>query len=412
MQADGDYEISIEYKDRSLNELTYDTEEGNSGEYTGNVENSIYTSNIMTVDTTVPTVEVTYDNKDVNNASYYKADRTATIRIKDRNFRPGEVNFVVTAKDVQEKESDTYAYSQLTDWSDWHQTKDEDYTWEATVPFDEDANYDISLGYTDLAGHSLEEDYSQSFTVDKTAPDTDKMTVSYSTPLKERILNAITFGYYKESVEVTIKAEDLTSGIDYLTWTYVKETGASNNNVAEKTEVISRDALEFTEDGKTATSHFTLKATETEQYRGSISFTATDMAGNISNQKSDNERINVVDNISPTRVVSYSTAKQVVDATTLKTKSSYQYDSENTNSILYYDGDVKVTLRVTEANFYAEDVNVYVNGVRTNPAIWNQVGTTDEWMSGIILSGDGDYWVTMDYTDRSTNEMKTYQSEK
>ena len=412
MQADGDYEISIEYKDRSLNELTYDTEEGNSGEYTGNVENSIYTSNIMTVDTTVPTVEVTYDNKDVNNASYYKADRTATIRIKDRNFRPGEVNFVVTAKDVQEKESDTYAYSQLTDWSDWHQTKDEDYTWEATVPFDEDANYDISLGYTDLAGHSLEEDYSQSFTVDKTAPDTDKMTVSYSTPLKERILNAITFGYYKESVEVTIKAEDLTSGIDYLTWAYVKETGASNNNVAEKTEVISRDALEFTEDGKTATSHFTLKATETEQYRGSISFTATDMAGNISNQKSDNERINVVDNISPTRVVSYSTAKQVVDATTLKTKSSYQYDSENTNSILYYDGDVKVTLRVTEANFYAEDVNVYVNGVRTNPAIWNQVGTTDEWMSGIILSGDGDYWVTMDYTDRSTNEMKTYQSEK
>jgi len=412
MQADGDYEISIEYKDRSLNELTYDTEEGNSGEYTGNVENSIYTSNIMTVDTTVPTVEVTYDNKDVNNASYYKADRTATIRIKDRNFRPGEVNFVVTAKDVQEKESDTYAYSQLTDWSDWHQTKDEDYTWEATVPFDEDANYDISLGYTDLAGHSLEEDYSQSFTVDKTAPDTDKMTVSYSTPLKERILNAITFGYYKESVEITIKAEDLTSGIDYLTWTYVKETGASNNNVAEKTEVISRDALEFTEDGKTATSHFTLKATETEQYRGSISFTATDMAGNISNQKSDNERINVVDNISPTRVVSYSTAKQVVDATTLKTKSSYQYDSENTNSILYYDGDVKVTLRVTEANFYAEDVNVYVNGVRTNPAIWNQVGTTDEWMSGIILSGDGDYWVTMDYTDRSTNEMKTYQSEK
>ena len=412
MQADGDYEISIEYKDRSLNELTYDTEEGNSGEYTGNVENSIYTSNIMTVDTTVPTVEVTYDNKDVNNASYYKADRTATIRIKDRNFRPGEVNFVVTAKDVQEKESDTYAYSQLTDWSDWHQTKDEDYTWEATVPFDEDANYDISLGYTDLAGHSLEEDYSQSFTVDKTAPDTDKMTVSYSTPLKERILNAITFGYYKESVEITIKAEDLTSGIDYLTWTYVKETGASNNNVAEKTEVISRDALEFTEDGKTATGHFTLKATETEQYRGSISFTATDMAGNTSNQKSDNERINVVDNISPTRVVSYSTAKQVVDATTLKTKSSYQYDSENTNSILYYDGDVKVTLRVTEANFYAEDVNVYVNGVRTNPAIWNQVGTTDEWMSGIILSGDGDYWVTMDYTDRSTNEMKTYQSEK
>lgn len=364
MQADGDYEISIEYKDRSLNELTYDTEEGNSGEYTGNVENSIYTSNIMTVDTTVPTVEVTYDNKDVNNASYYKADRTATIRIKDRNFRPGEVNFVVTAKDVQEKESDTYAYSQLTDWSDWHQTKDEDYTWEATVPFDEDANYDISLGYTDLAGHSLEEDYSQSFTVDKTAPDTDKMTVSYSTPLKERILNAITFGYYKESVEVTIKAEDLTSGIDYLTWAYVKETGASNTNVAEKTEVISRDALEFTEDGKTATGHFTLKATETEQYRGSISFTATDMAGNTSADKFDDGRISIVDTISPEVNITYKPAET---GTTLKAQVKEDFFTVDktapTNlNVSYSEGVAGQTLGNVPYHYYNQMITVTISG--------------------------------------------------
>ena len=86
------------------------------------------------------------------------------------------------------------------------------------------------------------------------------------------------------------------------------------------------------------------------------------MAGNTSEIKADAQRINIVDNISPERTVSYSPAKLVVDAATGLQKTSYQYEQEGTDSVLYYDGDVTVTFRVEEANFYAEDAAIAVNG--------------------------------------------------
>ena len=92
--------------------------------------------------------------------------------------------------------------------------------------------------------------------------------------------------------------------------------------------------ISFSNEGKRATASFSLTAAEAEQFRGNISFTATDMAGNTSDIKRDENRVNIVDNISPTRIVSYSPAKRVVDAATLLTKSSYTYEEENTNSIL------------------------------------------------------------------------------
>ena len=74
---------------------------------------------------------------------------------------------------------------------------------------------------------------------------------------------------------------------------------------------------------------FCLSASEYEQYRGSIAVKANDRAGN-SSVKNDNARIEIIDTISPTRSVSYTAAKQVVDADTLQTKAEYQYDAENT----------------------------------------------------------------------------------
>ena len=194
-----------------------------------------------------------------------------------------------------------------------------------------------------------------------------------------------------------------------MTWTYKQEANTSSVNVKERTETISRKDLTFSEDGKTATGKFKLKATNKEQFRGSVSFIATDMAGNDSQVKNDSERVNIVDNISPTRQVLYPQAKQIVDADTLLTKSEYNY-GEGTNSILYYDGDVTVTFKVTEANFYAEDVDIRVNNKEQAPTNWQQSG--DTWTGSITLSGDGDYVITMTYTDRSTNQMQTYQSEK
>lgn len=103
------------------------------------------------------------------------------------------------------------------------------------------------------------------------------------------------------------------SGIDYITWTYKREDGVSTTkNVSERTETITRDQITYSKRGKQAVAGFTLKVTDAEQFRGAVSFTATDMAGNTSEIKADAQRINIVDNISPERMVSYSPAKQVV----------------------------------------------------------------------------------------------------
>lgn len=182
------------------------------------------------------------------------------------------------------------------------------------------------------------------------------MKISYSEELHtwQKVVQAITFGYfsYKDQVTVTLTSEDEMSGIDYITWTYKRENGASTTkNVSERTETITRDQITYSKRGKQAVASFTLKATDAEQFRGAVAFTATDMAGNTSDSKADTQRINIVDNISPERTVSYSPAKQVVDAATGLQKTSYQYEQEGTDSVLYYDGDVTVTFRIEEAQF-------------------------------------------------------------
>lgn len=419
--TDGDYQIGISYKDRSDNKMHYV-----SGEYEQKEGEAVYQSNIITIDTTNPEVEVSYDNNTVVNQHYYNAGRVATIKVTDRNFRPSETDWKITAKDgdavidpktVENGNANVVddTYSELKNWSDWTQDPQDPSVWYAKVPFEQDAFYNISFACRDLAGHALKADYADAFVVDTTKAPLEKMKISYSEELHtwQKVVQAITFGYfsYKDQVTVTLTSEDEMSGIDYITWTYKRENGASTTkNVSERTEIITRDQITYSKRGKQAVAGFTLKATDAEQFRGAVSFTATDMAGNTSEIKADAQRINIVDNISPERTVSYSPAKQVVDAATGLQKTSYQYEQEGTDSVLYYDGDVTVTFRIEEANFYAEDVIIAVNGEKRVPDRWIQNG--DVWTGTMTLSGDGDYYVTMDDTDRSDNKMHSYQSEK
>lgn len=77
--TDGDYQIGISYKDRSDNKMHYV-----SGEYEQKEGEAVYQSNIITIDTTDPEVEVSYDNNTVINQHYYNAGRVATIK----GYRP------------------------------------------------------------------------------------------------------------------------------------------------------------------------------------------------------------------------------------------------------------------------------------------------------------------------------------
>ena len=154
-------------------------------------------------------------------------------------------------------------------------------------------------------------------------------------------------------------------------------------------------------DGK---AELTLTASQAKQYRGNISFTVYDKAGN-STSTTDDGNVFVVDTISPTMTVKYAGAEPYAAA-------------QNTlGDIHYFNGDVKVELTVTEANFYAEDVKVSVSkdGSEFSPvmAAWNDNNdnSVDVHTGTFTLSGDGDYVVKIEYSDKSDNAMTAYQSE-
>uniref|UniRef100_UPI00405752A6 hypothetical protein n=1 Tax=Agathobacter sp. TaxID=2021311 RepID=UPI00405752A6 len=236
----------------------------------------------------------------------------------------------------------------------------------------------------------------------------EEPTVTYSEPLLEKILEAITFGYYRSSVDVTFTVTDNLAGITSFAWVYVKESGTSNSILPEKSGAIEEPDITYSPDGKTASATIRLSASEAEQFRGNISVSVKDRA---TNTNTTNEgRIIVVDNIAPNRTVRYTPANQVADKATLQSKTNYNYSSEGANVILYYADSVTATFKITEANFYEEDVVIKVNGTQVKPQKWEQNG--DEWTAEIVLSEEGDYIVTMDYTDRSQNQMQSYTSEK
>lgn len=400
LDEDGDYIVTVEYIDKSGNTMQWTSNETDEAPKQGT-----YNSHKITVDKTKPVIRVAYSNEKAIKGNYYKTDRTATITITETNFDASGVTVDIVTKDITGK-----AVSNKAQLSSWTHTGN-NHT--ATIALSDNAVYTFDISCEDIAGNEAADYKPDQFVIDKTAPKTSDMNITYSKELKswEKLINKVTFGYYayKKGVTVTLKAKDAISGIDKMTWTYEQEDGTSTDkNVKKKTGTISASSI--THSGATATATFKLTAKEAEQFRGYISFTATDRAGNTSNAKSDNKRVNIVDTIAPKRTVTYTPAKQVVDAKTMKTKSSYKYSSEGTDSILYYDGPVMATFQITEANFYSDDVVILVNGKRKKPKNWKQNG--DKWTGSIKISGDGEYVVTMDYKDRSDKQMKKYSSEK
>ena len=137
--------------------------EDNSGNLLSEAEAAHY---YFGIDITSPTISVRYDNNDAQNEKYFKADRTATIVITERNFDPDNTKI------------DTQPQAHISGWSyaAGESANGDDDTWTCTVTYDQDGDYTFDVSTTDLAGHSAgEADYGDSvapreFTIDKTRP--------------------------------------------------------------------------------------------------------------------------------------------------------------------------------------------------------------------------------------------------
>ena len=108
------------------------------------------------IDKTKPVAKISFDNHSVKNEKYYKADRVATIRVTEKNFK--DLNVVTNGKK-----------------SGWSNHGNEHVM---TVTFHEDKEYHLSISGQDLAGNVLEKQSVKPFIIDKTRPKIDQVTPS------------------------------------------------------------------------------------------------------------------------------------------------------------------------------------------------------------------------------------------
>lgn len=330
---DADYTFDVVFYDYSMNKNA-------SVDYGTSVAPTAFT-----VDNIAPVLDIEYDDTNAtesqDNAGYYTGKRVATFKVTEHNFDPSELVFTVFGgSDVQNNTVNAAQMATfmdvLKDIANWSQNGDE-YT--ATIEFDADANYAIELNYSDLADNAAEKETS-SFCLDNTKPYvvTDA-EISYSASILDTILNAITFGFYDAEMEVTITAYDETAGIDFFTYSYTvnysndkvghEDEVGHKNDAGKKDVVIPHDKITFAKDGKKATASFKIP----EQFRGYVSFTATDKSGKTSELFTDDKCI-VVDNVAPGVNVTY--------------------DNNEVQNGNYYKANRTATISISADNFFAD----------------------------------------------------------
>lgn len=213
---DGDYTLAIDCTDLASNP---------SGQPTF-AEGTVL-GDEFTIDGTAPKILVVFEDKDSDPmGSYYKGTRTATITIEEHHF-----NKELAKKGIVITGSNDGTVVEVKP-SDWQNGQNSDiYT--ATAVFEQDADYKITVSYTDEAGNAGETK-EHSFTVDTTDPTLDVLVN------QKRGFNA-----YNGQVLPVISYNDINFDSNQVTITL---TAA---NVSVSAPKINDDELIFTLEGET-----------------------------------------------------------------------------------------------------------------------------------------------------------------
>lgn len=370
---DADYTFDIKYTDRS-----------------GNVYDD-YDADEFTVDKIAPKISI-----EKANGAYFNTDRTAKITVIEHNFRASD--FVFTAEaynvlgntDANKIDLSSKAYqSYLQNQSNW--TKVAADTWETEITFDIEGNYVIGATYSDLAGNAQVEAISDTFCVDKADP--ANLKISYEPTFVGVLLENLTFGFYKAPVKVTIEATDDIAGVDHFVYSYAVQEGASNTNVGKLNQTVAA-----TRDGSSNRwfTSFEIPA----QFRGFVSFTAYDKATNDAYLADANAV--VVDNVAPGINVVYNNMSN--------------YDE------WFYKADRTATITITEANFFAQDIEDGLLVITVEKTLNDGTYTStkmsptftkngDVYTATIPFTEEADYTFDIKYTDRSGNVYDSYEKD-
>ena len=307
-------------KQNIVRTITVDSELNNSNDVVvrvyaeDNAANSSEQKITLKIDTTAPTINVSYDNNNADSQTYFKANRTATIVVTERNFNPKDVNVKITGTG-----------GSIPTLSEWRETKGsgnlDNTRWTATVTYSVDGDYSFDIAYTDLANNPCPgAQYGNSvapktFTIDKTIP---VIRVTYDNN------EAQNTNYYKAARTATIMINEHNFSTDRIQITL----SASDDGVAVKTPAVSG----WTNNGDTHTA--TIAFADDAFYGFDIAY--TDLAGNAA---ADFERQNFyVDQTAPALAI-----------TGVKDKSANK-------------GDVIPKITYSDTNFDANAVEITLVG--------------------------------------------------
>lgn len=127
------------------------------------VDNAGHTNEVeqqYNIDITKPEIEVTYDLNEPANDKYYKETRTATVKIRERNFDSSDVEFLITSTDGPQPEIGGWTSSGSGD----------DTIHVCTLAFAQDSDYTFTVKFQDMAGNVADYNRVDEFTIDKTIP--------------------------------------------------------------------------------------------------------------------------------------------------------------------------------------------------------------------------------------------------
>ncbi len=228
---DGVYTFNVAYTDRANKKASVDTKDS-------------VAPKAFVVDKTAPTINVSYSNNSAQNGKYFKADRTATITVKEHNFDVKRV-IITQSSSLSNK---AIANPAVT----WKNSGD---VHTATIHYNANGDYKFDITMTDKAGNKERNvNYGTSvapkeFTVDKTCENI--VTV---TGIKDgEVLGKAEGKADSDDVKITIKIDDINID-DFninLTRNRVLVDGVSNSKDAEPGNNTDASKIEKDEDVKT-----------------------------------------------------------------------------------------------------------------------------------------------------------------
>ncbi|MBR4019701.1 MAG: hypothetical protein IKI99_00140, partial [Firmicutes bacterium] len=379
----------VYYLDDGTNGVTIDQIENNAASfdidpmYKGCVKVDVYDvagnklsvtevgKNTIIVDNEKPVISVSYDNDNAANDSYYKAERTASIQIKETNFYAEDVKVYEFKRLDNEFE---YTQTQIT--PAFTKVEGTDNTYEMKIPFTDDADYQLKVEYEDKSGNEAVPYDSGEFTVDKTLP-----VISYS-GMDEGV-------YYSTDKELTLTIDEHNFDPAFVEFDIAatdKEDKAVDLS-AKGYETYLQKADSWIKDGNKYTAKILIDAEGTY----SITTNYTDLAGNAAEGKSLGF---IMDKTNPAIAVSYDN-NDVANGTKFKAerKATISIDEHN------FDAS-KVDVTVTAKDKSEKDVSV--------PNYAEHVKKVENWTTSgnvhsIVLTFDveADYTFAVSCTDLS-----------